>query len=230
MPLKKKYTKKSKKVKTRLVGGKRVKPNRRKLVRKSLKRKRVKGKKHRGGGNFEVIKYDNGNGKYLSVSSNIIVHLNKFLKSKINDNEINIKYNKIVSEQGEYINIQTINKQAINEQVDDLLNSNSNYILICYILKSGKISNNNLIMKEIYIIFEVNNNVDIFLKGLIDNNKRTFGITENYSINELELNKYYLELFNIELINYNKLVVRESNVSVKYKYSNIPNFKRIEFL
>jgi hypothetical protein len=207
MPLKKKYTKKSKKVKARLVGGKRVKPIRRKLVRKSLKRKRVKGKKHRGGSDkFEYIK------KKLKLSSYDI----RFQREVYN-----------------YDNYENDKEDAFNFLST---NPNPNHILIFYTMENYSINYNTIPIKnlkehtytlrnEFFIIIDVEESeVNNFFINCINNylisDKRKY-----YRINYLVIHNDHKNLFETE---FKKIVT--PNFTTKIVDINIPNFSRINFL
>ena len=204
MPLKKKYTKKSKKVKARLVGGKRVKPNRRKLVRKSLKRKRVKGKKQRGGGDLEVIKE-----KLKLTSYNI-----KFQKEVYNyDNYENDK-------EDAFIFLST--------------NPNPNHILIFYTMENYSINYNTIpirnlkeytLRNEFFIIIDVEKlKVNNFFINCI-NNYLISDERKYYRINYLVIHNDHKNLFETE---FKKIVTPKFTTEIID--STIPNFKRIKFL
>ena len=204
MPLKKKYTKKSKKVKTRLDGGKRVKPIRRKLVRKSLKRKRVKGKKQRGGGDLEVIKE-----KLKLTSYNI-----KFQKEVYNyDNYENDK-------EDAFIFLST--------------NPNPNHILIFYTMENYSINYNTIpirnlkeytLRNEFFIIIDVEKlKVNNFFINCI-NNYLISDERKYYRINYLVIHNDHKNLFETE---FKKIVTPKFTTEIID--STIPNFKRIKFL
>ena len=202
MPLKKKYTKKSKKVKTRLVGGKRVKPNRRKLVRKSLKLKRVKGKKQRGGGIFEDIK------RNLDLRLYDI----KFQKEVYNyDNYENDKedaFNFLSTNPNHILIFYTMENYSINYNTIPIRN-----------LKEYTLRN------EFFIIIDVEKlKVNNFFINCI-NNFREFSVRHDYRINYLVIHNDHKNLFETE---FKKIVTPKFTTEIID--STIPNFKSINFL
>lgn len=216
MPLKKKYTKKSKKVKTRLVGGKRVKPNRRKLVRKSLKRKRVKGKKQRGG--------------IAAITPNQFVRDNFKGSNTFNIGEL--KYGLLFNS----LNIYGLKEyfQKIIYISDTKPSNISNILNIKERVLIHYISENNVtylkpLINDLYIIYDVQEStVTNFFKHCINNNISTHG-ENTYCIKELVIHKDHKTEFETEFINYNKIVEIKLKVSVK-EINRITDFFIIEFL